>query len=213
MQDYNYLETNCFEITLELGCDKFPPDNTLRSFWDDNAMALFNFMLQVRLGSSLSFSCLSSELECFLLWVGLQPVRWNSLCCQHSLCKDLMLWSCSMFEHYVVVFVQYWNMCGHCLVIEYFMLWLMFCVGALLWTLSIMETLHVVVSVYSQHFSQLILCPHVMIRGIVSILFVFGLRMIPVASCCGLWSVTQYLNNYPPFACFMLGHLFISRLL
>ena len=49
MQDYNYLETNCCEITLELGCDKFPPEEKLEPLWEDNAVALLNFMLQVGL--------------------------------------------------------------------------------------------------------------------------------------------------------------------
>lgn len=49
MQDYNYLETNCFEITLELGCDKYPPAEDLPRYWGDNKKALFNFILQVRL--------------------------------------------------------------------------------------------------------------------------------------------------------------------
>ncbi|KAK7484686.1 hypothetical protein BaRGS_00024094 [Batillaria attramentaria] len=50
MQDYNYLETNCFEITLELGCDKFPPESKLREIWEENAVALTNFMLQTHIG-------------------------------------------------------------------------------------------------------------------------------------------------------------------
>ena len=47
MQDYNYMETNCFEITLELECDKFPPAEKLTQLWWDNIDALFNFMFQV----------------------------------------------------------------------------------------------------------------------------------------------------------------------
>lgn len=44
MQDYNYLHTNSFELTLELGCDKFPADKRLKTFWDDNKPALIAFM-------------------------------------------------------------------------------------------------------------------------------------------------------------------------
>jgi len=48
MQDWNYLHTNCFEITLELGCVKYPPASTLPKYWDDNRDALIKFMQQVR---------------------------------------------------------------------------------------------------------------------------------------------------------------------
>jgi len=50
MQDFNYLVSNCFEITLELGCDKFPDASKLQSFWNDNKDALYNFMWQVHTG-------------------------------------------------------------------------------------------------------------------------------------------------------------------
>ena len=47
MQDYNYVHSNCFEITLELGCDRFPKSSDLEKYWLDNKKALVEFAQQV----------------------------------------------------------------------------------------------------------------------------------------------------------------------
>lgn len=49
MQDFNYLHTNCFEVTVELGCDKFPPEEELSWAWNENQEALLAFMEEVSL--------------------------------------------------------------------------------------------------------------------------------------------------------------------
>ena len=50
MQDYNYLHSNCFEITVEQGCWKFPPTSHLESIWNDNKGALMAYIRQVHNG-------------------------------------------------------------------------------------------------------------------------------------------------------------------
>ncbi|XP_027196316.2 carboxypeptidase E-like [Dermatophagoides pteronyssinus] len=51
MQDFNYLATNTFEITLELGCDKYPPESKLAKEWEDNKQALLEFINQAHIGA------------------------------------------------------------------------------------------------------------------------------------------------------------------
>ena len=50
MQDYNYVETNCFEITIEQGCYKFPPASKLPKIWSENRDALLAFIEEVHKG-------------------------------------------------------------------------------------------------------------------------------------------------------------------
>lgn len=47
MQDFNYLASNDFEITLELGCDKYPAAEKLQKEWENNREALLEYMWQV----------------------------------------------------------------------------------------------------------------------------------------------------------------------
>ena len=47
MQDFNYLASNDFELTFELGCDKYPSDQDLAKEWENNRDALLAFIWQV----------------------------------------------------------------------------------------------------------------------------------------------------------------------
>ncbi|XP_037533421.1 carboxypeptidase D [Nematolebias whitei] len=50
MQDWNYVNTNCFEVTIELGCIKYPWANDLPKYWEQNWRALLKFIQQVHTG-------------------------------------------------------------------------------------------------------------------------------------------------------------------
>jgi carboxypeptidase D len=49
MQDFNYLNSNAFEITIELSCCKYPAlkNNILENEWDNNKEALLTYMEMV----------------------------------------------------------------------------------------------------------------------------------------------------------------------
>ncbi|XP_066535504.1 carboxypeptidase Z isoform X2 [Hoplias malabaricus] len=50
MSDFNYLHSNCLELTVELGCDKFPSEGELYPEWLRNKEALLSFMESVHRG-------------------------------------------------------------------------------------------------------------------------------------------------------------------
>ncbi|ENN76419.1 hypothetical protein YQE_07080, partial [Dendroctonus ponderosae] len=50
MQDFNYLSSNDFELTLELGCEKYPPPEDLQLEWERNKEALINYIWQSHIG-------------------------------------------------------------------------------------------------------------------------------------------------------------------
>lgn len=50
MQDWNYLHTNCFELTIEVSCNKFPPASDLPDYWNQNKASLFNLLGEVHNG-------------------------------------------------------------------------------------------------------------------------------------------------------------------
>ena len=50
MQDFNYLFTNCFEITVELSCCKYPENSSLKTEWRKNVGSLIKFIESVHIG-------------------------------------------------------------------------------------------------------------------------------------------------------------------
>ena len=50
MQDFNYVYSNCFELTLELSCCKYPKATLLPSEWAKNKRSLLEYMKQIHVG-------------------------------------------------------------------------------------------------------------------------------------------------------------------
>uniref|UniRef100_A0A0N4ZDS9 Peptidase_M14 domain-containing protein n=1 Tax=Parastrongyloides trichosuri TaxID=131310 RepID=A0A0N4ZDS9_PARTI len=50
MQDWQYENTNALEITIEMGCYKFPTDNMYSKLWNDNKYSLIAYLDLVRYG-------------------------------------------------------------------------------------------------------------------------------------------------------------------
>ena len=52
MEDFNYLYGDCFEITIELTCCKYPMASELENEWNRNKNALIAFIQQAYQESS-----------------------------------------------------------------------------------------------------------------------------------------------------------------
>ena len=50
MQDFNYLFSNCLEISVLLSCCRHPPRDTLQGHWEDNREALLAYVEAVQTG-------------------------------------------------------------------------------------------------------------------------------------------------------------------
>lgn len=50
MQDWNYIVAGCFELTLELSPQKWPPEGTLPTLWSENREALIKLPILTSLG-------------------------------------------------------------------------------------------------------------------------------------------------------------------
>ncbi|OXB64435.1 hypothetical protein ASZ78_000111 [Callipepla squamata] len=47
INDFSYLHTNCFELSIYVGCDKYPHESELPEEWENNRESLIVFMEQV----------------------------------------------------------------------------------------------------------------------------------------------------------------------
>lgn len=79
MQDFNYVFTNCFEITLELSCCKFPSRNELPTEWHKNKKSLIEYIKMTHIGLKGLVKDVNgypiSDAEVYVQGVEAKPVR------------------------------------------------------------------------------------------------------------------------------------------
>ena len=56
MQDYNYLFSNCMELTAELSCWKRPPASHLQTEWENNLDSMLALLQSAHLGIKATYS-------------------------------------------------------------------------------------------------------------------------------------------------------------
>ena len=56
MQDYNYLFSNCMELTAELSCWKRPPASHLQTEWENNLDSMLALLESAHLGIKAIYS-------------------------------------------------------------------------------------------------------------------------------------------------------------
>ena len=52
MQDWNYFNTGAFEVTVEMGCIKFPEEKYIKDYWEANREATLQYIEQISIGVS-----------------------------------------------------------------------------------------------------------------------------------------------------------------
>lgn len=50
MQDFNYVHSNCFDVTFELSCCKYPNATQLPIEWQNNKESLISFIEDIHWG-------------------------------------------------------------------------------------------------------------------------------------------------------------------
>ena len=63
MEDYNYLYGDCFEITIELTCCKYPEASKLKDEWENNKNALWEYTMAAYQESARNHFFRSDELS------------------------------------------------------------------------------------------------------------------------------------------------------
>ncbi|XP_006821427.1 carboxypeptidase D-like [Saccoglossus kowalevskii] len=50
IQDYTYVYHSCIQITIEVSCCKYPPENEIEGYWNENKDAMLEYIKQVHRG-------------------------------------------------------------------------------------------------------------------------------------------------------------------